>query len=341
MTPCRRPCRGPIHLAGRDGNRQARAMTAPPAEGVRVDWETVPWQVRFAIERICGSPVVHAKSQAGGFSPGVAARLECADGTRIFVKAVSAAANPDTPDIHRREAQVLRSLDPIIARGELPAPRLRGMLEADGWTALVLEDVDGRQPTLPWEQAELADVLTAADQLADALTPSPIDARSVTEQFADDFTGWRTLAARPHPGRIDSWSLAHLDHLAELERGWPEYAVGDTLLHADIRADNVLITGDRVMFVDWPHACIGAAFVDVALLAPSVAMQGGPQPGELLAMTRAGRAASREGVAAVVCAMAGYLTERALRPAPPGIPTVRAFQAAQGEITRRWLASLL
>jgi hypothetical protein len=26
---------------------------------------------------------------------------------------------------------------------------------------------------------------------------------------------------------------------------------------------------------------------------------------------------------------------------PAGIPTVRAFQAAQGEITRRWLAELL
>jgi len=103
----------------------------------------------------------------------------------------------------------------------------------------------------------------------------------------------------------------------------------------------VLITGDRVVFVDWPHACAGAAFADVVFLAPSVAMQGGPPPDELLAMTRTGRAASPEALAAVVCAVAGYLTERSLRPAPAGLPTVRAFQAAQGEIARRWLASLL
>lgn len=316
-------------------------MTAPPAEGVRVEWSAVPGPVRTGIERICGSPVVRAKSQPGGFSPGVAARLECADGTRIFVKAVSDAANPQSPDMHRREARVLRALDPVIARRELPIPRLRGVLEADHWTALVLEDVDGRQPALPWQPAELADVLTAADQLADALTPSPIEARGLADLFGDDFTGWRTLAAGPDRGRIDPWSLAHLDELAELECEWPQHAAGDTLLHADIRADNVLLTGDRVIFVDWPHACLGAAFVDVMLLAPSVAMQGGPQPDELLAMTRTGRAASGEAVTAVVCAMAGYLTERALRPAPAGIPTVRAFQAAQGEITRRWLASLL
>jgi hypothetical protein len=38
---------------------------------------------------------------------------------------------------------------------------------------------------------------------------------------------------------------------------------------------------------------------------------------------------------------AGYFTERSLRPAPPGLPTVRLFQAAQGEVARRWLAALL
>jgi hypothetical protein len=316
-------------------------MTAPPAAGIRVDWQSVPGPVRAGIERICGSPVVRARSQPGGFSPGVAARLECADGARIFVKAVSATANTQTPVMHRREAGVLLALDPMIASGELPAARLRGMLEADQWTVLVLDDVNGRHPRLPWKPAELAHVLAAVDHLADALTPSPIDAPAVTEQFGEDFTGWRTLGARPERRRIDSWSRAHLDELAELEPCWQQHAAGDTLLHADIRADNVLITGDRVMFVDWPHACLGAAFVDVMFLAPSVAMQGGPPPDELLAMTRAGREASREAVAAIVCAMAGYFTERSLRPAPPGIPTVRAFQAAQGEIARRWLADLL
>jgi hypothetical protein len=46
-------------------------------------------------------------------------------------------------------------------------------------------------------------------------------------------------------------------------------------------------------------------------------------------------------VAALVCAMAGYLTERSLQPPPPGLPTLRAFQAAQATIAREWLAQLL
>jgi aminoglycoside phosphotransferase (APT) family kinase protein len=328
-------------------------MTAPPAEGVRVDWESVPGPVRAGIEQICGSPVVRARSQPGGFSPGLAARLECADGSRWFVKAVSSAANPDTPAIHRREARILQALDPMIVSGALPAPRLRGTLDAQPWTALILDDIDGRHPRLPWESADLTAVMAAVDALTDAFTPSPIEAPSVAEYFAADFAGWRTLAAAADPGAIDTWSRTHLHELAELEHDWPRHLAGQTLLHADVRADNLLLTRqqsdigntadgrDHVVFIDWPHACTGATFAEVVFMAPCVTMQGGPPPAELLSMTRAGRHAHREAVAAAVCAIAGYLTERSLRPAPPGLPTVRAFQAAQGKIARRWLADLL
>ena len=37
-----------------------------------------------------------------------------------------------------------------------------------------------------------------------------------------------------------------------------------------------------MLVVDWPHARIGAAWVDLLWFAPSVAMQGGPAPNELL-----------------------------------------------------------
>ena len=70
-------------------------------------------------------------------------------------------------------------------------------------------------------------------------------------------------------------------------------------------------------------------------------MQGGPPPGELLARTQAGRDASPGAVRALMCALAGYFTQRSLEPPPPGLPTLRAFQAANGEAARRWLAELL
>lgn len=314
-------------------------MSAPPAEGARVAWQDVPPPVRSAIERVCGAPVIEAETQPGGFSPGVAARVRCADGTRRFVKAVSAEVNPDSRQLHRREASVLADLDPAIAAGRVPAPRLRGTAELGPWFALVVDDVPGYHPALPWRKDELGLVLAAIGRLAEVRAPATLPA--VREYFGDAFTGWRILSASPGDDRIDPWARARLTELAALEASWAAHAEGDGLLHADIRGDNMLLTGDGAVLVDWPHACRGTAFTDVVFFAPSVAMQGGPEPATLLARSRAGRGASRDAVAAVVCALAGFLTEHSLRPPPPGLPTLRRFQAAQAEVACRWLATLL
>ncbi len=54
----------------------------------------------------------------------------------------------------------------------------------------------------------------------------------------------------------------------------------------------------------------------------------------VLAATRC-RLADRNAITASLAAIAGYFT---YQPPPLGIPTVRAFQAAQGAVRRKWLA---
>jgi hypothetical protein len=75
----------------------------------------------------------------------------------------------------------------------------------------------------------------------------------------------------------------------------------------------------------------------LVLLAPSVAMQGGPAPDVLLQRSRMGAHADAASVSTVVAALAGYLVWQSLLPAPPGLPTIRAFQAAQAGIAVSWL----
>jgi hypothetical protein len=86
------------------------APAFPPASGRRMPWADLPDSVRAAIEDRLGSNVVAAHSQSGGFSPGVAARLRLADGTRAFVKAVCSSPNADSPGMYRREARVAAAL---------------------------------------------------------------------------------------------------------------------------------------------------------------------------------------------------------------------------------------
>jgi len=330
-------------LGGRQIASSSRmaAVTAAAAGGGRVPWEEIPRSVRTAIENVCGARVAEARTQPCGFSPGLAARVRCENGARFFVKAVSGEANPDTPRLHRQEGRILVALEPFITSRHLLVPRLRGMVDSHPWIALILDDVDGRHPTLPWRAAELGQVMATLDDMAEALTPAPIAAPSVTERLGAEFTGWRTLAASPDPSRLDPWSRTRLDQLARVEATWIEHAEGNTLLHADLRADNLLLTDEGVVVVDWPWACRGAPIVELVLFAPSVAMQGGPPPADLLARSRTGRAASRLTLIALVCAVAGYMTEQSLRPPPAGLPTIRASQAAAGIVTRHWLAELM
>jgi hypothetical protein len=54
-------------------------------------------------------------------------------------------------------------------------------------------------------------------------------------------------------------------------------------------------------------------------------------------MVRMSSSPPAAGVDALVCAFAGYLTERSRQPAPPGLPTIRSFQASYAESTIDWL----
>jgi aminoglycoside phosphotransferase (APT) family kinase protein len=312
----------------------------PPAEGVRLPWPAVPAHIRGLLERQLGSAVASATSQPTGFSPGVAARLLLADGRHVFVKAAGPEPNLAVPAIHRREAQVVAAL-PAAA----PVPRLLWSHDdpGTGWVLLLFEAVAGRTPAQPWRAEELERVLAALVELGAALTPAPLAPPAVkraSEAFGTQLCGWGPLLAEGPAtrSRLDPWSARHLEALAALEAEAPAAVAGDTLLHFDVRADNMLLTPERIWFVDWPLACVGAPWVDVVFFAPSVAMQGGPPPEALIARHPAARAADPAALTAVVASVAGFFTHRALQPPPPGLPTVRAFQAAQGAVARAWLA---
>lgn len=314
--------------------------TPPPSVGIRLEWAVVPVAVRAAVEQALGSPIVTATTQLSGFSPGVAARLQLADGRRHFLKAIGPALNPDSPKFHRREAQVVAAL-PMNA----PVPRLLGSYDEGegGWVALWFEDIEGRHPAQPWAAADLERVMAALVSLSDALTPSPLP-RSLVADAADalrtEICGWARLASEvpSHVDQLDPWSRRHLAALVALEADAPAAVTGDTLLHFDLRADNILLTPEQVWIVDWPHVRVGAAWADTIFFAPSVTMQGGPPPEALLARHPASHGADPHAMTAVIAAVAGFFIHRSLQPAPPGLPTLRAFQAAQGVVAREWLA---
>jgi hypothetical protein len=70
---------------------------------------------------------------------------------------------------------------------------------------------------------------------------------------------------------------------------------------------------------------------------PSVRLQGGPPPEEILAGHPLARGADPAAITAVLAALAGYFVHASRQSAPLGLPTVRAFQRAQGAVALEWL----
>jgi hypothetical protein len=294
--------------------------------------------MRDRIEAAIGEPVITAQSMTGGYSPGLAARLTTESGRRLFAKAVSNQRNPIAPSLHRRE---------IVVASRLPAeapvpPLLWSWKQDDGeeWAVLVFENVDGHPPAQPWLAHEFDRVVDALNALSADLTPSPLPVSEI-----GDVARWNPLAGghwfrakvRETPG-IDPWAIRNLDRLIEIEDRVATLPPGETLLHLDLRGDNMLLTEEGVVIVDWPHARIGPAWLDGVFFAPSVAMEGGPQPEDLIPRLDAMRTADPDHLTIGIVAIAGFFTYEGAQAPVEGLPGLREFQEAQGAVARRWVA---
>jgi len=209
----------------------------------RLRYDQLPAGLRTAVDAALGSPVVTASPRTGGFSPGPAAVLTCADGSRAFVKAVGTPLNPDTPDLLRSEARIAAALP-----AGLPVPRLRAHLEvtdgAEEWVALLFEVVDGANPPLLWTAGTATRVLAALSAFTAATTPCPVPGLPpLAERLTRELTAWPLLRDAP-PADLDRWEADRLDELAGLPARLAARAAlaGDALVHLDLRADNLLLT---------------------------------------------------------------------------------------------------
>lgn len=329
----------PRHCGYSVTGRRARPhnYSWPPAEGERRRWSDLPRPIREALEAHLQARVVRSRSEPGGFSPGVASRLALSDGRRVFAKVLGPEPNPSSVEVHRKEAEVLAHLPPAA-----PVPRLLSVYDDGVWVALFLSEIHGHTPSLPWRPRDLHRVLRALEDLGTALTPSPFPTATFGERHRSAFALWREMCDSQRERRdpltdLDPWARDHLSELADLESRFEDRSRGTTLLHSDLRADNILLTRDRVYFADWPGACVGAPWIDLLGLLPSVAMQGGPDPWTVFDQSPPARDADPGSVDSVLAALTGFFLGNARKPPPPGLSTLRPFQFAQGVRALEWL----
>ena len=103
----------------------------------------------------------------------------------------------------------------------------------------------------------------------------------------------------------------------------------------------MLSSDGGIWVVDWPWASRGPGWLDTLAVLINVATFGGHDVPSLMARHLPPSVVSAEAVDATLAGLAGYFLDEARRPAPAGIPTVRAFQAAQGHAVLDMLAQRL
>lgn len=294
----------------------------------RLEWPHLPPPIRAVVEERCGSPVVAAETQGAGFTPGFASVLTCEDGSRHFVKAASVKAQRMFAEAYREEIRKLSAL-PVGA----PAPQLLWTHDADDWVVLATEYVEARQPGRPWRADDLERCVAMAEEMAASLTPPPDELAA--DPIATEFAGWPEYWERlpaDLPRLADRRGEA-----AALAARFAEVVAGETVVHTDIRDDNLLLTTDgRVLLCDWNWPAVGAAWLDTVFL--MIGPRGdGLDVDAVLAASPLLHDVPAESVDVVIALVTGYFLFSATQPVPATSPYIRDAQRWQGEVCWDWL----
>jgi hypothetical protein len=271
------------------------------------------------LERLLGVAALSwERVESGGYGRVSAHwRVRLGDGRSVFVKQ---ALSADAEGWLRQERIVYEAVTGTFM------PAYFGTHD-EGEVFLVIEDLSGAAWPPPWSREEIDAVLGALTALRRTLPPEGL--RRLQDE-RESIVGWPAVRDDPEP--LLSTGICTREWLEQalpvlLRAGEKAELDGDELLHLDVRSDNLCFKGRDAVLVDWNLASIGNAQFDVAFWLPSLRLEGGPQPWEVL--PDAGP------LAAVV---AGFFAARCGLPPPSGAPTVRDFQLRQLEVALPWAA---
>jgi len=195
---------------------------------------------------------------------------------------------------------------------------------------LLLEDLSQAVWPPPWTVDRVSRVIATLEQVrvtpVAALLPS-------AESYRESLSGWIRVAEDPKPFlslhlASSSWLQTSLPVLLDATRRARLH--GSSLVHFDIRSDNICFEGARTLLVDWPNACCGNPSLDFVGWLPSLTLEGGSFHKKL----------TREEVE-LLAMISGYWASRAGLPPPEGATSVRSIQLAQLRIALPWAVDLL
>ncbi len=274
------------------------------------------------VEYLTGSEPVSWRPAKGGYSVAERWVAKLQNGSSVFIKA---ATDEDTKSWLKAEDKVYENI-----KGDF-MPQFIGYDEAS--SILALEDLSKETWTYEWSAERVQAVLHMLEKVAATKTP---DDFPLLELQAPKFNGWREIAAVPENragflklGLASSeWLDKALPILVQAEMA--AKFEGDSLVHVDVRSDNICFRGKKPMLVDWNWACRGNAKLDVVGWFPSLHVEGGPAPWDVTLDEPE-----------LITALAGFWAIRAPRPSHKQGTAIRELQLKQLRSALPWAVKAL
>jgi phosphotransferase family enzyme len=280
--------------------------------------------IEHRIAELAGIPVSALEEVAGrGYTPAKRLLVTFEDGSTAFAKV---AVNESTAEWLAAEHVVYSQVEGSFL------PRFLGYDDAEP-ALLLLEDLSEAHWPPPWPEGSIAAVLGALEKIAATWPPHGVPSTEIYRQ--EILEGWALV--EQDPGPFLSYELCSREWLTEtlptlLESARTAPIEGESLLHFDVRSDNIALQGDRAVLVDWNWACIGNPLLDRVTWAPSLCVEGGPSPEELAPECPPGFPAL----------LAGFWAARIGLPPPEGAaPGLRDLQLAQLRVVLPWAVRAL
>lgn len=223
------------------------------------------------VEKITGAKPTSWRHIDRGYTVAERWVMSLDNGGSVFVKV---ATNDNTTGWLRDEAKVYQSI-----RGDF-LPKFIGWDDGE-FPLLILEDLSAGTWSWEWSQEYIQRVLNTLDKVAN--TQLPQDFPELT-RMSEKLTGWREVAEDPSGflelGLVSAdWLQRALPTLIQAESAVK--LEGNSLVHFDVRSDNICFYGDRMLLIDWNWAMRGNPKVDLISWLPSLHAEGGPPPWEI------------------------------------------------------------
>ena len=312
----------------------------------KIPWRRVPKVVRQQVEDALGARVVRAARIWGGYSPTPTFRLALADERRAFFKAINGDSNEFATHALHVEERVYRELGDLL---QAWMPTHYATLHVADWYILLLEDL-GPKSAPPWTPALTRGVAHALGHFhrstlgtelpAWCARPTQNLAGETWQRVIDESHDYQQIAemAGDAAGEARAWLHTAAPILTEILAQPALQQEPYSLLHGDLRSDNLRFNQGRLYLFDWPAITVGRAEWDTVVFAQTVTVEGGVAPEQVMAWY--GEIFPVD-AAAVECALAFWLTffaRRACREEIPGLPRLRRFQRQQLAVLVQWAA---